>query len=43
MARELGVDLAAVLAFSGSRRVREADVQAYVEAQGKPGPAAPRV
>ena len=33
MARELGIDLGAVLAFSGGKRVREADVQAYVDAQ----------
>jgi pyruvate dehydrogenase E2 component (dihydrolipoamide acetyltransferase) len=33
MARELGIDLGEVLAFSGGKRVREADVQAYVDAQ----------
>ena len=33
MARELGIDLGEVLAFSGQKRVREADVQAYVDAQ----------
>jgi pyruvate dehydrogenase E2 component (dihydrolipoamide acetyltransferase) len=33
MAREFGIDLGEVLAFSGQKRVREADVQAYLEAQ----------
>jgi pyruvate dehydrogenase E2 component (dihydrolipoamide acetyltransferase) len=33
MARELGIDLGEVLAFSGQKRVREADVQAYIDAQ----------
>ena len=47
MARELGIDLGEVLAFSGGKRVREADVQAYVDAQkaaeppaGEPAPPA---
>lgn len=54
LARELGVDLKAVQTFSGQKRVREADVQAYVDAQKaasavsdkesrQPTPAAPPV
>jgi pyruvate dehydrogenase E2 component (dihydrolipoamide acetyltransferase) len=33
MARELGLDLRDVQAYSGQKRVREADVQAYADAQ----------
>jgi pyruvate dehydrogenase E2 component (dihydrolipoamide acetyltransferase) len=47
MARELGIDLGEVLTFSGQKRVREADVQAYLDAHkaaeppaGEPAPPA---
>ncbi len=35
MARELGVDLKAVAGHAGKQRVREADVQAYIEARAQ--------
>ncbi len=41
MARELGIDLKAVQAFSGQKRVREADVQAYADTQKSPTLPAP--
>ena len=40
MARELGIDLGEVLAFSGQKRVREADVQAYIDAHDAAEPPA---
>ena len=48
MARDLGVDLKAVAQHAGKQRLREADVQAYVEARanlpgaGKPASTAPK-
>jgi len=41
MARELGIDLRDVQAFSGQKRVREADVQAYADAHKAPKPPTP--